>query len=815
MQTTSATYDRILAGTDCSYEAQLVIDDVGTFGESDLMSISTSIEMFQEDPDIGKAISAEINVVMLNPLQPIPTMATLRPQVKAKGIAPKSSKVTIVDEDLASEYATYSSENITFSSASGATVVSESLTFAVDSTEYLESEWIAQGIFYIDTREVTANNNGLDILTIHGFDAMLKTEQMYSSNETVGDALDISYVQTIADAIGVTADPRTWDIMGSGYMIPFPVGYSMREILGYIASAYAGCFIISDTGQLRLVALEDIEDETRYLIDEIGEIIVFGVDSPEETVTASGAVATFTAGGEYDLDELEIAIDPVQDLHGYDAPYPAGGGTNIINQDGTDTSNGYVHKAYINTSGTVSTAQGSWDVLEYVPVNQSTTYTLSGITANNANGYAQYDANKTIVSYGNVNVNPFTFTTGANTRYVRFNRQYSTDTQVQLNIGSSVITPWSPYENICPISGHTGCEVWDDPKHGGTINWNQLVSQTTFPLAHGENGVTVTWQEDGSVKFSGTASANSWEYIARGAGDDIPTDNHKYLALSSAMPTPQTGVRFGILNGGGGLAYETDNQGYYLFSNSTGIRGLLIRLPSGCSVNFETHFSLFDLTVMFGAGNEPTTYAEFRSLFPDSYYDYDSGTETCVSAVSGDPYRHYSITWQDEAGTVYKGTLNVKTGVLTAISAMFEPPNNTSDFVQGNGNVYIPQATFIPKGYVHPIVMSNDISSHFKTLSATSKTVPSFSISSQGAFAVNGASGITDTVANWKAYLVAQRSVGTPVQFLLTLATPLTFQLTQTQVKTLLDQNNLWANTGNIINLEFTEPASEAVRILV
>ena len=278
MQTTSATFDRILASSDCSYETKLVIDGVGTYGESDLMSISTSIEMFQEDPDIGKAVASEISVVMLNPIATIPTMAKIMPYVRACGHAPKSSKVTIVGEDLASAYATYASENISFDADSGASVTGETLSFPIDALEFLTSEWISQGVFYIDTREVTQNNNGLDILTIHGFDAMLKTEQIYTSNDVVGDNLDIAYVRAIADAIGVTVDPRTWEIMGIGYMIPFPLGYSMREILGYIASAYAGCFIISDVGQLRLVALENIVDETRFLINENGDIITFGGD---------------------------------------------------------------------------------------------------------------------------------------------------------------------------------------------------------------------------------------------------------------------------------------------------------------------------------------------------------------------------------------------------------------------------------------------------------------------------------------------------------------------------------------------------------
>lgn len=37
-------------------------------------------------------------------------------------------------------------------------------------------------------------------------------------------------------------------------------------------------------------------------------------------------------------------------------------------------------------------------------------------------------------------------------------------------------------------------------------------------------------------------------------------------------------------------------------------------------------FKLFDLTKMFGAGNEPSTQEEFEALFPEDYYPYNEGT---------------------------------------------------------------------------------------------------------------------------------------------------------------------------------------------
>ena len=46
--------------------------------------------------------------------------------------------------------------------------------------------------------------------------------------------------------------------------------------------------------------------------------------------TASGSIASFPDGADsIPVKNLTVAIEPVQDLHGYDHPWPAGGGVNI------------------------------------------------------------------------------------------------------------------------------------------------------------------------------------------------------------------------------------------------------------------------------------------------------------------------------------------------------------------------------------------------------------------------------------------------------------------------------------------------------
>lgn len=277
MQQTSALYERLRSNPDRQFEYKLIIDGVGEFNSGRIRKISTNVEMFQDDPEIGKAVSAEVDVVLQKVSETIPQMACIRLYVKAYGMAAKSTTASVVGERLIPQSASYANENITINTT--VSVSGENIIFPVDGEEYAESEWIPQGVFYIDTREVTANQDDLDVLTIHGFDAMLKTEQEYASNETVGDNYDTAYVRAIAAAIGVEVDDRTWELMGTGYIVPFPLGYTMREILGYVAASYVGCFVMTDEGKLRLVSMTDLPAETNLLIDSVGDVILVGGDA--------------------------------------------------------------------------------------------------------------------------------------------------------------------------------------------------------------------------------------------------------------------------------------------------------------------------------------------------------------------------------------------------------------------------------------------------------------------------------------------------------------------------------------------------------
>ena len=141
----------------------------------------------------------------------------------------------------------------------------------------LTSGWLSQGVYFIDTRERTLTETNEEVLELHGYDAMLKAEQMYNGRITT-TSTDTDMVNEIAYQMGVDVDTRTYTLMTEAYEVPFPTGYSYREILGYIASMYVGCFIINEIGELRLVTITELPPETNLLVWEGGDPIQFGND---------------------------------------------------------------------------------------------------------------------------------------------------------------------------------------------------------------------------------------------------------------------------------------------------------------------------------------------------------------------------------------------------------------------------------------------------------------------------------------------------------------------------------------------------------
>lgn len=278
MQDTSALYQQIIADEKHYWECKVNINGVD-YTEDKIFSLSTDRAVFESSPTIGKAVAGEIDLTILKPNVTIPRMAQIIPYIRACVDSTSESSVTIDSNGVldVSSVATMSGDNIAFDNS---VAMVGDIVFFNGTTVHLTSEWLQMGVYYIDTRQTTHNDDGVDKLTIHGYDAMLFGEADYPSTIHAWPATDISVVQEIAQTMGVTLDPRTLDYLTAGYEIQLPTAFSMRETLGHIAGAYGGNFAMSQEGKLLFLPLMGLsmEDDTvgSYLADESDNALLFG-----------------------------------------------------------------------------------------------------------------------------------------------------------------------------------------------------------------------------------------------------------------------------------------------------------------------------------------------------------------------------------------------------------------------------------------------------------------------------------------------------------------------------------------------------------
>lgn len=248
---TSDLYKELLAG-DHSVETRLAIGETGvlvtrqgegiTFGgirilvgssgadggydESVLMNVETSGDVFAGNtPAVGGAIAGEIDVEMLRPFGTIPRQARLAPY----------SRLVAGDR---------------------------------------HSEWVPGGVYFVDTRQEVPGD--VEKIRFHGYDDMMKAEQDYPASHIDWPARDIDVVREIAEFMDAPIHPDTLAIMTMGYPVQYPGEYSCREVLGYLAGMYAGNFVMSNDGSLRLITLFGIPAETRLLVSETRQYLTFG-----------------------------------------------------------------------------------------------------------------------------------------------------------------------------------------------------------------------------------------------------------------------------------------------------------------------------------------------------------------------------------------------------------------------------------------------------------------------------------------------------------------------------------------------------------
>lgn len=148
------------------------------------------------------------------------------------------------------------------------------------------------------------------------------------------------------------------------------------------------------------------------------------------------------------------------------------------------------------------------------------------------------------------------------------------------------------------------------------------------------SGRSVVWnQMYNEFKYGGSTLNckpifKSHKYLLR-AHYTVLEDVKAYLYFRDVLYTPTTNrqITKDLTAGSGKISWITSPLGEHSGGGEFGTF-ILVNNADGSQKYDTSPFSnheIFDLTVMFGAGNEPSTVEEFEKIFPNDYYPYNAG----------------------------------------------------------------------------------------------------------------------------------------------------------------------------------------------
>lgn len=317
-----------------------------------------------------------------------------------------------------------------------------------------------------------------------------------------------------------------------------------------------------------------------------------------------------------------------------------------------------------------------------------------------------------------------------------------------IQAGSGEASP----DNIRPISGRTGATLTRCGKNLMPTSASDIV--TSF-------GITVKGGQKSGIVLYGTANSTGG---VKAAGID---------ALPAGTYTVSTGAlggvnRIEVTVNGVAISQVREDTPYTLTLAETSSVGLNVIIYNGADCGTESNPTRID--VQLEKGRAVTDYAPYQG----NTYAADFGK------------------------TVYGGTLNWQTGVLT-VDMGYKALDGAENWgMEGDGRFYVSADTMIKDVDYTDSIISN----MFTTLNHNFEITGLVGIT--GYYDQNNAfpnrnwiyirDGIHATVDEFKAWLAAQYAAGTPVQIAYKLATPTTIQLTPREIKQLHGVNTLYGD---------------------
>lgn len=560
--------------------------------------------------------------------------------------------------------------------------------------------------------------------------------------------------------------------------------------------------------------LESIPSDYTALSNKVNDPIT-GLDTKAPAIfdTTTGDIASFSDGADdMPMKALVATIEPVQDLHGFDHPWPAGSGKNkvrithsVINAGEPFTVNGVTFTPVLNGTGSVLSITANDTASERTTVVLSNNissqlpsgdYIVSGCPSGGGSGKFRITCwdNTASAVLANDYGQGASFTLD-NTHSVN----YAIDISSGVTVNNIVFQPmirlstvsdatFEPYSNICPITGWTGLS---GKRTSGNLA-NVLYAEV------GTGSTLVRDSSTGSLHFTNNASS-------RYAAISI-----LYRGVLAANPFPK-----------GEYTVSFDIAGTITTNWIAGTRSVSSNLYSGIErVTFSSagHYSF---TFDSSAWTEDCYISIGRIGNETSDIDVTISNLTIFPGAAEGTFEPYvaqdiSVNWQTEAGTVYGGTVDVVSGKLTANYRYghFGPAGSGSPFVMGGEpltaypNTYVYSNASIGNAIVpnEPAQITQAICSHLPSISRNqagtgSSMVGIFQYHSEDnnnfriAFPREEQFSTNEKLNGW---LQSQITAGTPFAVCFPLKETIEYQLTPQEVTTLLGNNIVYTDVGPV-----------------
>lgn len=361
--------------------------------------------------------------------------------------------------------------------------------------------------------------------------------------------------------------------------------------------------------------------------------------------SASGEIASFETDYVVPMTSAEVSFSPVQDLNGYDSPWPAGGGKNKLNilpLTPIKVENGITFT--VNNDGTVTangTATSQCQIYWRIPADIAKTFgnmvldVLDGQVNSGITGILE-EAAPPYTRYANTTWYPVISDAIANISAANANLslQIQQGTTVNNFLLKPMIRPadsasgFAPYTNICPISGNMGVEL----KIGAT-----------YPTA--VNTYSVTFADHGTVYggtvdlVSGKLTVEEWGNIASYNGENITEPWLSSMDVYSAGATPTTGAQVVYKLATPPLEYALSPQQIETLQGENNVWSdageISLTFYDPAELDNPTPFDSKPLIRAYGSGNGQVTIGNQIIALTDidGYIDIDCETMNCYNGV--------------------------------------------------------------------------------------------------------------------------------------------------------------------------------------